>query len=150
LTGAALLCLVVGITDGDTIKARCGERGSHWQITVRINAIDAPEKRQVFGEVSRKHLATLCFDTIARITPTATDKYGRTVGDVQCRGRDVASEQVSSGLAWVYTKYAAGRADLTPLEASARARSLGLWSSPHTPPWEWRRIAQQQDTKNRP
>ena len=40
-----LFCLVVGITDGDILKARCGEPGSYEQVRVRIVAIDVPESR---------------------------------------------------------------------------------------------------------
>ena len=40
-----LECLTVGVTDGDTIKVRCGQTGSYEQVTVRFAAIDAPEQR---------------------------------------------------------------------------------------------------------
>lgn len=137
---SALLCLVIAITDGDTLKARCGEPGAYQQITVRISAIDAPEKRQPFGEASRQHLAGLCFKTWARITPKDTDRYGRTVGDVECRGQDVAAEQVRSGMAWYYVKYGRGYEALPGLEAGARAAERGLWAVPGAvEPWEWRR-----------
>ena len=36
----ALLCLVVAASDGDTLKARCGEPGAYEKITIRISAID--------------------------------------------------------------------------------------------------------------
>lgn len=131
---------MVAITDGDTLKARCGEPGSYQQITVRIGAIDAPEKRQPFGEASRQHLAGLCFKTWARVTPKDTDRYGRTVGDVECRGQDVAAEQVRAGMAWVYERYARGYGHLLGLQAEARGAGLGLWSVPGAvEPWEWRR-----------
>lgn len=54
-------CLVVGITDGDTLKARCGVAGSYEQRIFRLAAIDAPEKGQAFGQRSRQSLAGLCF-----------------------------------------------------------------------------------------
>lgn len=139
MTAAALLCLVIAITDGDTIKARCGEPGAYHQVTVRISAIDAPEKRQAFGQVSRQHLVHLCFQQRATITPRTTDKYDRTVGDVECQGQDVATEQVRAGMAWVYTKYAVGRTDLKTLESTARAEGRGLWAQEAVAPWEWRR-----------
>ena len=139
LTTTALLCLVIAITDGDTIKARCGEPGAYQQITVRISAIDAPEKRQAFGQVSRQHLADLCFQQRATITPRTTDKYDRTVADAECQGQDVATEQVRAGMAWVYTKYAVGRTDLKTLESTAKAEGRGLWSQEAVAPWEWRR-----------
>ncbi|WP_293188868.1 thermonuclease family protein [Ottowia sp.] len=55
---------------------------------VRLAEIDAPERKQPFGNVSRQHLAALCFKTEATIRQTATDRYGRTVARVECRGRD--------------------------------------------------------------
>lgn len=139
MTGAALLCLIVAISDGDTLKARCGGPGSYEQITVRISAIDAPEKRQPFGQVSRQHLAGLCFQQQATIIPRSKDRYGRTVADVECRGQDAGTEQVRSGLAWVYTRYAKGYASLPPLEADAREARHGLWSVEAVAPWEWRK-----------
>lgn len=141
LLAPAVLCLVVAITDGDTIKARCGDPGAYDQITVRISAIDAPESRQAFGQRSKQHLSELCFQVRATITPRTTDKYGRTVGDVECRGRDVATEQVRSGMAWFYVKYGKGYEQLQVLEAAARAKRKGLWSIAAIPPWEWRRTA---------
>lgn len=136
---AALLCLVVAITDGDTLKARCGEPGAYQQLTIRISAIDAPEKRQPFGQASRQHLADLCFKTLARVQPRDTDRYGRTVGDVECRGQDVAAEQVQAGMAWYYVKYGRGYEALAGLEAGARAVGRGLWALPGpVEPWEWR------------
>ncbi len=82
MTAAALLCLVVAIsdgdTDGDTLTARFGDPGTYEQVKVRISAIDAPEKAQAFGNVSRQHLASICFKQVATITPTKKDTYGRT------------------------------------------------------------------------
>lgn len=138
MTAAALLCLVVAITDGDTIKAKCGEPGAYEQITVRISAIDAPEKAQPFGQVSRQHLAKLCFQTRAAITPRAKDRYGRMVADVECLGQDVATEQVRSGMAWYYVKYGKGYEHLRGLEAGARDAGRGLWSQEAVEPWQWR------------
>ncbi|WP_349817086.1 thermonuclease family protein [Acidovorax sp. SUPP1855] len=138
---AALVCLVVGITDGDTLKARCGEPGNYQQVTVRLAAVDAPERRQAFGNASRQHLAALCFQQRAQIAPRTTDRYGRLVADVACQGQDAGGELVRSGMAWVYKRYAAKRdAPLSRLEAQARAARAGLWADPApVAPWEWRR-----------
>lgn len=140
---SALLCLVIGITDGDTIKARCGEPGAYQQVTVRLAAIDAPERRQPFGEVSRQHLAALCFEQKAHITPRTKDRYGRMVADVSCQGRDAGADMVASGMAWVFERYATlGDAHLRGLQADARAERSGLWSDPAPiEPWAWRRGA---------
>jgi endonuclease YncB( thermonuclease family) len=139
MTPTILLCLVVAITDGDTIKARCGQPGAYDQITVRISAIDAPESRQAFGQRSKQHLSDLCFQRQATISPKTTDKYGRTVGDVECQGRDVATEQVRAGMAWYYVKYGKGREQLQAVETDARGGHRGLWAQHAEPPWEWRK-----------
>lgn len=133
-----LLCLVVAISDGDTLKARCGEPGAYDQITVRISAIDAPEKAQDFGNVSRQHLASLCFQQPAKIVSKGTDRYRRTIADVECQGKDVGQEQISAGLAWYYVKYGKGYEHLAGIELGAREARRGLWSMQAIPPWEWR------------
>lgn len=137
---AALLCLVVAISDGDTLTARCGAPGAYHQVKVRVAAIDAPESRQAFGQKSRQNLARLCFKQRALLKPVDEDVYGRMVADVRCGGADVASSQVRSGLAWVYTPYAAARPHLAPLERQARADGAGLWSQRRPlAPWDYRR-----------
>lgn len=138
---ATVLCLVVAISDGDTIKARCaGQDAEHpyQQIKIRLAGIDAPEKKQPFGQRSRQHLAELCFQVEAKITPRSTDRYKRTVANVECRGKDAGMEQVRAGFAWVYDKYSKGYEALYPPQSEARAALRGLWSQPAVPPWEWR------------
>jgi endonuclease YncB( thermonuclease family) len=133
------ICLVVAITDGDTIKARCGPPGAYEQISVRLAEIDAPEKRQAFGQSSRDALAQLCFQEQATIRPQKKDRYGRTVGRVECRGKDASAEQARAGLAWAYTKYLTDP-EITRLEVAARAAGIGLWADKDPlPPWDWRR-----------
>jgi hypothetical protein len=46
---ALLICSVIGISDGDTLSARCAIGGTPQTITVRLAGIDAPEKTQSFG-----------------------------------------------------------------------------------------------------
>lgn len=141
MIAATLLCLIVAISDGDTLTARCGEPGAYEQIKVRISAIDAPEKAQPFGHVSRQHLARLCFQQQATIIPKTKDRYGRIVADVGCKGLDVGTEQVRAGLAWVYERYAKGYEALYPLQDAAKAQQIGLWSVEAVAPWEWRGIS---------
>jgi endonuclease YncB( thermonuclease family) len=133
---AVLLCLVIGIADGDTLSARCDSGSGNGHLVVRLAGIDAPEKRQPFGQRSR--LAALCFKRRAAIAPRVIDRYGRTVGTVSCDGSDASFEQVRAGMAWVYTRYAPD-ADIRIAEQDARRRRLGLWAdaSP-VEPWTWR------------
>lgn len=142
MISAALLCLVVGVSDGDTLTARCGEPGTYEQVKVRLSAIDAPEKAQPFGQRSRQHLADLCFRQQAKITPKTKDRYGRTVADVECRGQDAGQEQVRAGLAWFYVRYGKGYEHLPAVEREARAAPRGLWADPApVEPWQWRRAS---------
>ena len=136
---ASLLCLVVAISDGDTLTARCGAPGAYQQVKVRIAAIDAPESRQAFGQKSRQHLAQLCFRQRATLQPVDEDSYGRMVAQVRCGGTDVATAQVRAGMAWVYTPYASGYPHLAPLQRSAQAQHAGLWSQKRPlAPWDYR------------
>lgn len=136
---AALLCLVVAIADGDTLTARCGDPGAYEQVKVRLAEIDAPEKTQPFGNRSRQSLAELCFQQQARISPISTDRYGRTVARVSCRGADANLHQVATGMAWAYTKYLTDPA-IKRAEEDAQGARRGLWQdAAPTAPWEWRK-----------
>jgi endonuclease YncB( thermonuclease family) len=136
---AALFCLVVGVTDGDTLKVRCGSPGAFEQVTVRLAEIDAPERRQPYGERSRQTLADLCFQVDVMVRPTTKDRYGRTIARVECRGTDASSNQVQTGMAWAYTKYLTDP-EIQRLEAAARAIQIGLWADAEPiAPWEWRK-----------
>ena len=139
------LCLVVAITDGDTLKARCASAdGSYEQRVVRNAAIDAPERAQPFGQRARQALADLCFQKDATLEPTDVDRYGRTVANVACQDKDVASYMVSGGYAWVFDRYASNHKHLYPLQRAAQSRRFGLWvdldsAKPPVAPWQWRR-----------
>lgn len=77
-----LFCIVIGITDGDTLKARCGEPGNYEQVRVRISAIDAPERGQDYSAKAREYLSDLCYQVNAKIIVHGHDRYGRIVGQV--------------------------------------------------------------------
>jgi endonuclease YncB( thermonuclease family) len=134
---AVPLCLVVGISDGDTLKARCDDH----TLSVRLADVDAPEKGQAFGNRSRQALAALCFRRPAELRPVSIDRYGRTVAHVDCGGTDAATAQVSAGLARVFVRYAPAGSHLYRVEREARAGRMGLWSDPHAvAPWIWREM----------
>lgn len=142
MLASTLLCLVIGITDGDTIKVRCGEPGAYQQLTVRVAAIDAPERSQPFGTASRQYLSALCFHQHASLQTRTHDRYGRLVAEVTCAGTDAGAAMVSGGMAWVYERYArpAQDAELFAAQAEARVARLGLWrEADPVPPWTWRK-----------
>lgn len=127
---------VVGVADGDTLTVLVNERE---QIKVRLAEIDAPEKKQPFGQRSKQSLSDLCFGKSAVLQKTDTDRYGRTVAKVYCAGVNVNAEQIRRGLAWAYRKYLHDQS-LLALENEARAARRGLWSDGEpVPPWEFRK-----------
>lgn len=137
---AAAQCLVVGVSDGDTLTARCGTPGTYQQVKVRLAGIDAPEKAQPFGQRSKQSLSDLCFKQEAKLTPRDVDRYGRTVASVSCHGQDAGRHQVSAGMAWAYDKYSRGFEGLYILQSHARGERRGLWVDKHAiQPWEWRK-----------
>ena len=132
----ALFCLVVGISDGDTIKVRCPDK---LQVVIRLAEIDAPEKAQSFGQRGKELLSTLCFKKQAEIRPSTRDRYGRTVARVLCAGTDANAAMVRVGMAWAYTRYLTDP-QIQAMEIVARRERLGLWADARpVPPWEWRK-----------
>lgn len=126
---------VVGIADGDTLTV-LADNMPH---KVRLAEIDAPEKKQDFGERAKQSLSALCFGQQAEVSKGKTDRYGRTVARVSCRGIDASLHQVQQGLAWAYTAYLTDPG-IASAEQLARDSRLGLWLGPEpTPPWLYRK-----------
>lgn len=133
---------VVGVSDGDTITALDLNKEQH---KIRLQGIDAPEKSQAFGKVSRHHLSQLVFSKLVTIEYEKLDRYQRQVGKVLVNGTDANLEQVKNGLAWHYKKYQLeqspeDRQAYSDAEQKARGRGIGLWVEDNpVPPWEFRR-----------
>lgn len=127
--------VTVGISDGDTITVLTGQK----EVRVRLAEIDAPEKSQAFGQVSKKSLSALCYHRKTSVKVHEVDRYGRAVGHVICGDVDANRTQIGTGMAWVYDRYVRDRS-LYRLQAEARSARRGLWAD-QTPvaPWEWRR-----------
>ncbi|MDO8990109.1 MAG: thermonuclease family protein [Sideroxyarcus sp.] len=132
---------VVSIADGDTVTVL---DGSNTQTKIRLMGIDAPEKKQAFGQRSKQHLSDLVFDKHVTVEYSKKDRYGRTVGKLLVEGLDANLEQVKAGMAWHYKQY---QKEQTPSDRSlysesenrARAARIGLWADPDpTPPWGFR------------
>lgn len=152
------VCLVVAVSDGDTFTARCGEPGQYEQVKVRMAAIDAPERRQAFGERAKEALSEVIYKQTVEMQCPKTDHYKRSVCTVRVAPRsapdgprtlDVGLAMVSIGLAWWYRDYAKEqtpqeRGQYEFAEGEAKAKRAGLWVDLGTaadplPPWEWRR-----------
>lgn len=146
---------VVKILDGDTIKVHSNGQ----EETIRLDKIDAPEKKQPYGKESQKALEKLLTTRTVTIEGEKKDRYGRTIAEVFVYdGRKVKDGldkeyafvthnsvnqlMVARGHAWAYEAYSK---KYKPEETNARALKIGLWKSPNpTPPWEYRKAKRNQ------
>jgi endonuclease YncB( thermonuclease family) len=128
---------VVSVSDGDTIAVMRDGRAQR----VRLHGIDCPESGQAYGTRAKQFTAGLAFGNLVTITIKDTDRYGRTVGQVNLPdGKNLAHELLRAGLAWWYRQYAAKESLLARLEVEARTAKRGLWSDAQPmPPWEHRK-----------
>jgi len=133
---------VVGVADGDTITVL--DSGMH-QHKIRLAGIDAPEKAQAFGQVSKKSLSDMVYGKSVDVEYTEEDRYQRKVGKVLIDNTDVNLEQVKLGYAWHYKKYQKtqslrDRELYSRAESTASANKFGLWiDSNPVEPWNFRR-----------
>ena len=93
---------VVGIADGDTITVLDADKVQH---KIRLTGIDAPEKKQPFGNRSKQSLSDMVFNKTVTVETGKRDRYGRELGKVLADGKDVNLERVRAGLAWHYKAY---------------------------------------------
>lgn len=128
---------VVRLADGDTFTLLVA---GNKQLKVRLYGIDAPERAQDFGNVSRSKMQELTKGHTISIEVKDTDRYGRTVGIAhRDDGLNLNEEMLRSGLAWHYKAFDKNK-KWDQLEQEARKKKLGLWSRPNpTPPWQWRK-----------
>lgn len=134
--------MVTRIFDGDSFLVRSAQGKD---VDVRLVDIDAPEKQQPYGDTAAAALQRLIGGRRVYVEIIDTDQYARKVARVyRLPDRlDVARNLVHDGHVWVWRKYARDQS-LFPLEDTAQAAQLGLWSLPaadRVPPWRFRYLA---------
>lgn len=133
---------VVRVIDGDTVVVLDRDNAQH---KVRLAGIDAPERKQAFGEVSKQHLASLVFRKPVTVDWEKRDRYGRIIGKILINDVDAGLRQIVAGVAWHYKHYEKEQApqdrrDYSVAEDAARLSGVGLWAQPApVAPWEFRR-----------
>ncbi len=133
---------VVGVADGDTITVLDNTKT---QYKIRLAGIDAPEKSQPFGNVSKKSLSDLVYGKPVTIDYTKQDRYGRLVGKVLQNGNDINYVQIQRGMAWFYQKYknelsVVDQSAYQQAEEAAYTQRLGLWTDTQPiAPWDYRK-----------
>jgi endonuclease YncB( thermonuclease family) len=140
--GNTLSGKVVGVADGDTITVLDEHNTQH---RIRLAGIDAPEKKQDFGNVSKQTLSNMVFNENVEINWDKEDRYGRIIGKVLVNGVDVNLKQIKLGMAWFYRKYQnelilEDRLNYLHAEEYALNNKVGLWQlkNPEAP-WDFRK-----------
>jgi endonuclease YncB( thermonuclease family) len=127
--------VVVSVSDGDTLTVLTAAKK---QVKIRLVEIDAPEKKQAFGQKSKKSLSDICYKKSVVVVEKGKDKYRRTLGRLTCDGIDANAEQVKRGMAWAFVKYLTD-SSIAYLEKVARDKRVGLWSDQNPiAPWDFR------------
>lgn len=134
---------VVRVADGDTVTILDSSNQQH---KIRLMGIDAPEKKQAFGQRSKQSLSEMVAGKTVRVDWNKRDRYRRIVGKILLDGRDVNLEQVKRGMAWHYKAYereqdVEDRSAYAQAEHQAQSKHIGLWADANTlAPWEFRSI----------
>lgn len=151
---ALLLCLalpayadlltgkVVRVADGDTVTILDASNQQH---KIRLMGIDAPERKQAYGQRSKQSLSEMVAGKTVSVDWNKRDRYKRIVGKILLDGRDVNLEQVKRGMAWHFKAYereqdVEDRSAYAQAEYQAQRGKVGLWADAKAlAPWEFRR-----------
>lgn len=126
------------VVDGDTLKVRL----HGVETTVRLYGVDAPEKKQAYGQAARDFTASLVAGAEVDVEAKAVDRYGRTVAVVMYGDQCLQEQLLVAGYAWVYPQYCRERFchSWSALEKIAAIKQDGLWADRYpVAPWEWRK-----------
>lgn len=128
---------VIKITDGDTITVLDSNKK---QYKIRMNGIDAPERRQAYGTKSKDALGKFIFKKEVLIKWDHRDKYKRIIGDVYLKNEYINLKMVEDGWAWHFKRYSKSQ-KMAKAEKEARKKKKGLWadSKEQIPPWDFRK-----------
>ena len=119
------------IYDGDSFKVKSNKKS----FIIRLYGIDAPEAKQPFGKASTKNLIKLIKNQQLYIKPILKDKYQRYIAKVYLIRKEkgkikrtyINLEQIKSGYAWHYKRYAKNEKIFIKSENDARKAKKGLW-----------------------
>lgn len=147
--GQTYTAKVIKVADGDTITVTDNNGMQH---KIRFAYVDAPEKAQAHGIVSKEALDKLINGKQVSIYVTDVDRYQREVAVVSLNGLDINYEQIKNGNAWHYQTYAKKSQSSSDYNRYASAlqnaekNRIGLWRDKNPQePWNWR--AQQRQSQ---
>src|SRR5215203_6082462 len=94
---ASLFGRVIEINSGDVITVFNLNR----PVRVKLLGVDAPEMRQEFGEVAKKHLSDLVLDKSVLVEYAGISADGSLAGRVLLNATDIGAQMIRDGAAWV-------------------------------------------------
>lgn len=133
---------VVSVADADTVTI-LGSNNKHYKI--RLQGIDAPEKKQNYGAQCKDKLAALVLNRRVDVEAYKKDRYQRIVAKILLDDQDMALELIRQGCGWHYKAYADEQSwrdqrNYAAAEKQARNSKLGLWRDARPQaPWDYRR-----------
>lgn len=133
--------LVISVTDGDTITVKAESDDD--LIKIRLYGIDAPERKQPYGDDSKKFAEDTSLQQKVEVEPKSKpDRYGRTVAVVYlASGVSLQESLLKAGLAWVWSRFCTNCADWEALKTKAQKLKRGIWADANPiSPWEWRQL----------
>lgn len=142
-TQKTVAATVVRVIDGDTVVV-ADEQARTYHL--RLAGIDAPERKQQFGEEAREALDDLPGRHVT-LYLRKHDRYGRYIGSIWLDNTDISLRQIRQGWAWHYARYAAEqpvaeRTRYAQAQQEAQQHHTGLWQQADPlPPWDFRHAA---------
>ncbi len=126
---------VIKIVDGDTFDLLMTNNQT---VRIRLADIDAPEKRQDFGTVSKQALADYIFTKNIKVEYTKLDRNHRIIGTIWINNENVNLKMVENGFAWHFKKYSTSKL-FAKAEIRAKSMKKGLWVQNNAiAPWDFR------------
>ena len=130
---------VTRIIDGDTFEAI--SLNDKIELSYRIYAIDAPEKKQPYEIQSKQYLYDLINDKVVNLKiQKKRDGFGRPVVWVYTQDeKDISAEMLKAGMAWHFKKYDTSK-EYEDLENTAKINRIGLWEEKKpVAPWDYKK-----------
>lgn len=125
----------VSVHDGDTLRVETASE----TLKIRLQGVDTPEISQSDGQAARQFTYDMTYEKPVTVYSFGKDRYGRTLGIVECEGKNLNLELVKAGWAWHY-KYYSDDPELAAAETAARKAGLGIWKNENPQaPWDYRR-----------
>ena len=114
---------VVSVKDGDTYVTLIDKT----QITILLEHVDCPEKKQSHGQVAKLFGSNFCFGKEVKTKwNKVKNRNGRWIAEIYFLDKCLNKELVRNGLAWHFRKYSKS-VEYSNLELQAQKKKIGLW-----------------------